>query len=409
MTFRIALRNILRHRLRSAVTIAGLSIAIALLADMMMLAGGMDKSFVGILATLGYEIRICPAGTLPFSTEAEIPGSGDIMGAAGAEAGVDRTLRVLGASLFVHPSAGDARPVFTIGLNGDARDVFRVDDGVVVNTRMTWGGAEPVDVMINEPLRSELGLTVGETFHLYRSAAASVGGLDEALLCRVAATGGFYFDLFEQRTLGIGIDVLQSFLGKTNDPASFILAKLDGSGDAFAPTEYQQSVTDRYREMFPHLSVYSIEDLIEHLRAGMAYFQQFSIILGSISVLITFLLVSIVLIIGVNEKRGEIAAMRSIGFRGRTLRRMVFAESVVLIAASTAVGTALGLVLSEYLDQILTASPGIPDTFSFFVPTTGAITKAIVIATLTGLAAAIYPAYHTTRIDIVKTMHEEIL
>ena len=88
---------------------------------------------------------------------------------------------------------------------------------------------------------------------------------------------------------------------------------------------------------------------------------------------------------------------------------MVFMESLLLVATATITGTVLGLALAHYLDNILTASPGIPATFSFFVPTAAAITKAIVVATVTGLAAAIYPAYHTTRIDIVKTMHEEIL
>jgi ABC-type antimicrobial peptide transport system permease subunit len=148
---------------------------------------------------------------------------------------------------------------------------------------------------------------------------------------------------------------------------------------------------------------------MQRLLGNLAYFQQFSIILSSISILVTFLLVSVVLVIGVNEKRGEIAAMRSIGFRNHTLRSIVIMESVILIGISSVIGVVAGIPLARYLNDLLVASPGIPDTFDFFVANPRAIAAALLIAVTTGLVAALYPAVHTTRVDIVRTMHEEIL
>ena len=67
MMARVAIRNVLRHRLRTTFTVIALAIAVALLADMLMLSRGMDKTFYRVLSSVGYEVRVCPLGTLPFA------------------------------------------------------------------------------------------------------------------------------------------------------------------------------------------------------------------------------------------------------------------------------------------------------------------------------------------------------
>ena len=44
-----------------------------MLLDMVMLSGGIDKSFSEMLLARGYQIRLTPKGTLPFDTDASIP------------------------------------------------------------------------------------------------------------------------------------------------------------------------------------------------------------------------------------------------------------------------------------------------------------------------------------------------
>jgi putative ABC transport system permease protein len=61
----VALRNVMRHRMRTAFTVLALSIAVALLADMLMLSRGMEKTFYRVLASVGYEVRVCPRGRFP--------------------------------------------------------------------------------------------------------------------------------------------------------------------------------------------------------------------------------------------------------------------------------------------------------------------------------------------------------
>ena len=44
-----------------------------MLLDMVMLSGGIDKSFSEMLLARGYQIQLTPKGTLPFDTDASIP------------------------------------------------------------------------------------------------------------------------------------------------------------------------------------------------------------------------------------------------------------------------------------------------------------------------------------------------
>ena len=52
----------------------GVAVAAAMLLDMVMLATGMRESFRELLLSRGFEIRLAPKGTLPFDTDATIPG-----------------------------------------------------------------------------------------------------------------------------------------------------------------------------------------------------------------------------------------------------------------------------------------------------------------------------------------------
>ena len=57
----------LRHRpLRTLLTVAGVAVSTAMLADMLMLGGRIQESFGDLLESRGYELRLSPKGTLPF-------------------------------------------------------------------------------------------------------------------------------------------------------------------------------------------------------------------------------------------------------------------------------------------------------------------------------------------------------
>ena len=396
MMARVAFRNVMRHRLRTVFTVLALSIAVALLADMLMLSRGMEKTFYRVLASVGYEVRVCPRGTLPFTTDAVIDESSRVVSAVSADARVERTLSVLGTTLHV-----DSLPLFALGIDGERQSLYRVVEG----RDLVSGG----DILLNRNAASAFRVTIGDTLQLSGDASGTTLAFSTRAVARVSGIIDIPFDLPNQRTAILPLTTVQEI---RNQPGtvSFVLAKLKGSDEEpFVPLDEQRTVAAALAGEFPDLSVYAMDELLGALQRQLAYFKQFALILSTISLLVTFLLVAVVLTIGVGERRGEIAALRSMGFRRRSIQSMILSESALLLAMSAVFGSVLGWFLAGYLDHILTQSPSLPAGYRFFIPAWREVLMAIALSGAAGIIAATLPALAAARIDITRTLHEEVV
>lgn len=405
MMARVAVRNVLRHRLRSTFVVTALAIAVALLADMLMLSGGMEKTFYRVLSNVGYEVRVCPRGTLPFSTDAVIFHSARVARALQQDARVERWLRVLGTTLYA-----DSTSLFAMGIDGANQSLYQVVRGSDLDAS-SHGNRIPI--LLNENAADVLGVDIGDEVVLREN----VGGLTAALQSSgdkltglVIGIVAMEFDLPQQRTVVVPIEALYRLPSQKDGIASFVLAKLRAPDETgFAPLAEQRAVATSLAGQFPELSVYSIDELMAALQGQLAYFKQFALILSTISVFITFLLIAVVLTIAVGERRGEIAALRSMGFRRMSVGAMVLGESLVLVAIGAVAGSVLGWFLAGYLDRILTQSPSLPAGYRFFVPAPREIILAVLITGIAGAVAALIPAIAASRVDIPRTLHEEVV
>lgn len=394
MMTRVAIRNVMRHRLRTTFTVLALSIAVALLADMLMLSRGMEKTFHRVLSSIGYEVRVCPRGTLPFATDAVIEERARVTAALEQDPRIERSLCVLGTTLYA-----DSIPVVAMGVDGERQSLYRVIDGNDVRE----GG-----VALNGNAAAALGVGVGDTLSLRTGSGLATAAFSNEPPLLVTGLIDIDFDLPGQRTAILSLDDVQRLTGR-RDAASFVLIKLkDNDGEMAAP-EAQREVAASLAQQFPDLSVYSMDTLMASLQRQLAYFKQFALILSTISLLVTFLLVAVVLTIAVGERRGEIAALRSMGFRRRSIQAMILSESAILLALSAVVGSVLGWFLAGVLDRILTQSPSLPEGYRFFIPAWREIVLAVILSGVAGVLAALFPAVQAARVDIPRTLHEEVV
>src|ERR687889_303471 len=93
----------------------------------------------------------------------------------------------------------------------------------------------------------------------------------------------------------------------------------------------------------PTLRRYGVADLVEVFTKRLVYFRQLSYILGSMSLIVSVLLISTLLTITVNERLGEIATLRAIGVARSTVVRQVLVEGAVLTLVGSVIGLVLGL------------------------------------------------------------------
>jgi putative ABC transport system permease protein len=388
------LRSLGRHPLRTALSLAGIAVASAMLLDMVMLSGGIEKSFSELLLARGYQIRVTPKGTLPFDTEASIPAATSVVSAIRREAGVAAAGAVLGTAIYGRVS-DSLVTLFGYGVQPEAQGFYQVIAGRDLAPGDTNG------VLLSEAAAGLLHAGPGDTVIL-------VGRLDPQLAAagadrRLAVRGmvRWIYDSRGQPSVGTVLRVMQRLGG---DPAagaaSLLLVRAADDGAV-------ESLASRLGKRFPTLEVNSVAGLVVQAKRRLVYFTQLSYVLGGMSLVVAVLLVGTLLTITVNERLGEITTLRAIGVSRGAIIRQVLAEGVTLTVLGGGAGILLGLATAEYLDDILTSFPGLPEAFSFFVPRPGTLSLAALVLLVTGSLAGLYPAWLASRAPIAATLRAE--
>jgi putative ABC transport system permease protein len=389
-----SLKSLGRRRLRTVLAVLGIAISAAMLLDMVMLSGGIEKSFAELLLAKGYQIRMTPKGTLPFDTEASLAGAIETVELLRRDTAIAAAGAVLGTSLYGR--RGDSVvTLFGYGIQPEAQALYQLQRGNDLGANDTMG------VLLSSPAAALLGSGLGDTVSL-------IGRLDPQVAAgtanrRLVVRGivRWVYDYRGQPSIGAVLPVMQSLAyGQQDNRASLILVKVRNDSEVPA-------VVDRLKREFPRLEVYSVAELVRFFRQRLVYFRQLSYILGTMTLIVTVLLITTLLTITVNERLGEIATLRAIGIGRLTIVRQVLTEGVLLTSTGAALGVLLGLATATYLDSILTSFPGLPAAFSFFVPRRESVATAGLILLLTGSLAGLYPAWLAARAPIAATLRSE--
>jgi putative ABC transport system permease protein len=391
--FAWGLKNLRRHRLRTMLSLAGIAVAAAMLLDMVMLSGGIDRSFAELLLVRGYQIRLTPKGTLPFDTEAGLSGATRLINRLRGDPEIAAAGAVLGAAIYGR--ADSLVTLFGYGLQPEAQGLYQLLEGRDLSPADTLG------ILLSAPAAELLHAGIGDTVNLIGLLDPQTAADEAGRRLVVRGTVRWLYDHRGQPSVGTVLLVMQRLARQDReDRASIVVLKVRDDGAVPA-------VADRLRREFPTVEVNSVADLVRHFNRRLVYFRQLSYILGSMSLVVAVLLIGTLLTITVNERLGEIATVRAIGVSRATVVRQVLAEGTVLTMTGAALGIGLGLVTARYLDAILTSFPGLPAAFSFFVPRPSSLSIAALVLLLAGCLAGLYPAWLAARAPIAATLRSE--
>ena len=389
-----SLKSLLRRRMRTSLSVAGIAISAAMLLDMVMLSGGIERSFAELLLARGYQIRLTPKGTLPFDTEATVSGAGRLLQAIRRDSSIEAAGAVLGTSVYSRTS-DSLVTLFGYGIQPEAQGLYTVESGRDLQPADTLG------VLMSVPAATILKARIGDTINLAGRLDPQVVTVARGRSLVVRGIVRWAYDYRGQPSVGAVLPVMQALAGqREGDRASLLMVKVRDDSAA-------ERVAERLRTAFPQLEVNSVADLVRHFKQRLVYFRQLAYILASMSLAVTVLLIGTLLTITVNERLGEIATLRAIGISRFTVIREVLVEGAALTVAGSVLGICLGLVTARYLDGILTSFPGLPAAFSFFVPRRESLTLAAIVLLLTGGLAALYPAWLAARAPIAATLRAE--
>jgi putative ABC transport system permease protein len=274
----------------------------------------------------------------------------------------------------------------------------------VVDGRDVAGGATPsAEVLLNRQLADLLRRRPGEAVKVRPSCGAAGASTLPPIVLTVVGIAEFPFDDPLQLTAATTLShALRACGDDGGDDADLILV---AGADGAAATSVRAAI----QRLRPDLHAATNGEVVARLQAEFSYFRQISAVLVTVTLAFAFLLITVLLTVSVNQRLGEIAALRALGFSQRRVVADVLCESALIVGLGGALALPLGLALAQGLDRILKAMPGLPSDLHFFVFEPRAVAVHIALLAATAILAALYPMRMVARLPIAATLRREVV
>jgi putative ABC transport system permease protein len=394
--FELAWRTAKRYRARAVLAVVGVAVIGALNFDMLLLAHGLLLSFADLINSTGYNIRIVGSAGLPL---ARLP----VEGAGKLVAQIRELPQVASVAMMRTEPAATAqpdRPPLGLELIGttdfDGEGIWKLIEGA---------GLKSVGrpIVISKALASRLSLTVGSTLRIRVRMAGEMSALP-SMAFRVVGVADFPFEALDSHMAATTMDAFTAAHGGViGDQADMVLASA-------APSVTPEAAVRAISALRPDLRVFSNEQVIANFsRNNFAYFRQMSIVLSSTTAVFSFLLVATLLTVSVNQRLGEVAALRALGIGRRRIAATLIWEAALLVGIGGLLALPAGQLLAGVLDRILRRMPNLPEGLHFFVFEPQALVLHASLLVATAAVAAIYPVWLVTTLPIAQTLRQEVV
>ena len=391
-----AWRSLVRQPARASLGVLGVAAVGALLFDMLLLSQGLVISMRGLLERTGFDLRVTATDALP--------GQGPLISDAIAHAAaiadlpsVRSAIALRFANAVVQKEGGPGRGQYTSfqGVAGTP-----IHPWTILRGRDITNGPE---IVISENTSRRAQLQPGDRVML-RAACTDARQSLPPVTFTVSGVAEFPFDTPNGATVATSIEMLAAACGgNERDEADLIMvASQDQAGTDAAGADVAR--------LLPELSVLSNAEAVSRFeRGGFTYFRQISTVLTTVTLSFAVLLITVLLTVSVNQRLGEIAALRALGFSRWRVVADVLCESVLIVGGGGLLSLPLGALLAAGLDRILKRIPGIPADVHFFVFEPSALQVHLLLLVATAIIAALYPIRIVARLPIAATLRDEVI
>ena len=394
-----AWRSLVRQPARAALGVIGVAAVGALLFDMLMLSNGLVLSMRDLLDRYGWDIRVA-GGDLPLQGP-RIRNASKTADAIAGLPSVRAALLLRIADARIDRPSGAPLTAQLVGIEA------RSAPGRATRTSPPWTIVKgrdvnnAGDVVINAPLASASHVAPGSTLTVRALCVAEREALPPTTV-RVTGLAEFPFSGVNEYVLGGTLATLKTACGgNVEDEVDLLLVTSTGDADGAAAA---------IRAAGLGVNAMTNDEVVGRFQqAGFSYFRQISSVLTAVTVSFAVLLITVLLTVSVNQRLGEIAALRALGFSRTRVVKDVLSESVLIVGTGGLLSLPLGWLLAVGLDDILKAMPGVPAELHFFVLEREALAIHLTLLVLTALLAAAYPMRIVSRLPIAATLRDEVI
>jgi putative ABC transport system permease protein len=414
-----ATRSLVRQPARATLGILGVTAVGALLFDMLLLSQGLIVSMGDLLERTGYNVRVTTTAELPrqappleratdtVASIAQLPEVRAAIGIRFVDVTIERPTSEPARGVGLQPDQAITGTLQGIVGTSHPWSVLRGQDIGASQTRDSGsgirdpiGGDAEAPVVVNQHLADALGVEPGGSITVNASCESELDVLPPVTL-RVIGVASFPFELSTERTIAASMSTLDAACGGNGrDQAHMVVVTSAGDPDVAA------AAIQRLR---PELRAATNAQMLGRIeQGGFTYFRQISTVLTTVTVAFALLLICVLLTVSVNQRLGEIAALRALGFSRRRVVADVLSESVLIVGIGGILSLPAGFVLAWWLDDILKRMPNIPTDLHFFVFEPGALAVHVTLLVVTAVVAAIYPMSIVARLPIAATLRNEV-
>jgi putative ABC transport system permease protein len=365
----LARRNALRQPGRTAATAGALTVGVALVTVVAVMAAGLRDT------TEGSTERRVAASHVVLGQDGWSPLDPAIAESVARAPGVRAvaTVRQDGARAF-----GDTERVNGVSAGADALLGYEWADGAATSVAALGTDGAIVD----EGWAKEHDLTVGDRFSI-----VAPGG-DELTLEVRGIERSSVVDPIDLGPITIGAAVYERSF--ENDRTSY----------AFVDAESTEAVRAALAA-HPDAKVFDKEAFVENRTESIDVLMGIFVVLLALAVIVSLFGIVNALVLATFERRRELGMLAAVGMTRRQIRRMVRHESVVTALLGVSTGVVAGLGLAYAVTAALS-----DEGLTFLVPA-GTLVALAVVGVIAGVVAAVLPARRAARMSPLSALAYE--
>jgi putative ABC transport system permease protein len=371
------LRNVLRRRVRSSLTVVGLAVAVGAVVALVGISNSSIQSFLDIYHNLKIAIIVQQRGAKQRLTSTLSEKLGD------------EIAKIPGVKQ-VNTGLVDYTSLEELGINALIVQGWVPDSPAMLSLNVQPGGkhltaAHTKGVLLGEDLAHALEKKVGDKLPLFDDGEYTVVGIVKSSIP------------YESSSMWVALRDLQRFMAREGQVTGYSIV-VDNPDD---PAEVER-IRAEIAALGPNIEAKTAADSvtstteIRFIRATAWITSALAIIIGAVGILNT-------MIMSVAERTREIGILRAIGWRKRRIVRMIMVESLLLSLCGGTLGTAVAVTVTPMLGK----HPAVAGLINANITNPSVIGFGIGMALVVGLLGALYPAYRGAQLTPTEALRHE--
>jgi putative ABC transport system permease protein len=275
-----------------------------------------------------------------------------------------------------------------------------VSKEVIVHDGEPLSSEQPKGVILGKGLALSLGAEVGDSVVLLTTTGSGSVSAVEANVSGIFHTAVKAFDDVALRTpIGLARELTKA------EGSHQLIVLLD-------ETERTDEVLNYLRQLVPAgksaLQIIPWIDLADFYKAVVELFASQMNFVRTIIAIIIIMSISNTLVMSVMERTSEIGTLMAIGYRQRKVMQLFVSEGFVIGVAGGIAGVVFGYALAEVISAVgipMPPAPGMDQGFTAAIRMTWELLLGgFLVAVVSAVVASLYPAWKASRLEIVDAL-----